>query len=107
MRRQAVGVSFERRGAAGAEQPDVRHLPENDPGRVLPAPDSPRFAPLVLPASPKDGKVWGLAGIRARAGGDPPPHTAFDARGGVLERGDGAPRRGTEAVWCSRWALKP
>jgi len=64
--RQVVGVPFQRRGAPSTEQLNVRHLPENSPGHVLPAPGSPGFTPLTLLASPKDREVWGLAGFRAR-----------------------------------------
>lgn len=60
LRRQAVGVSFKRCGAAGAEQLDVRHLPENAPGRVLPAPDSQGSHPLCCQLHPKMERfgVW-------------------------------------------------
>lgn len=82
LHRQAVGVSFEWRGAPSAGQLNMRHLPKNTPGRVLPALDSPGFAPLMLLASPKDRKVWGLAGLRARASREPPPCMVLDAHGG-------------------------
>lgn len=98
LHRQAVGVSFEQCRAPGAEQLTVRHLPKNAPGHVLPAPNLPGFAPLVLLASPKDGQVWGLAGLCARASSEPLPRMALDAGGGVLDPISWVP-------W--RWATVP
>lgn len=82
LHRQTAGVSFEQPGAPGVEQLNLRHLAENAPGHVLPAPDSLGFAPLVLLASPQGGKVGGLAGLHARGSSEPPPRMALDAHGG-------------------------
>lgn len=101
LRRQAVGVFFEQYGAPGEEQPGVWHLPKNVPGHVLPAPDSPGLAPLVLLASPKDRKVWGLAG-RPGLAVKPPPRVALGAHGAVLRGGTVSP----EPMPCSGRGLR-
>lgn len=63
----------------------MQHLPENAPGHVLPMPSSPGFAPLMLRASHKDRKVWGLAGFHASASSEPPPCMAVSPMGGSVE----------------------
>lgn len=53
-------------------------LPRNVPGHVLPVPNSPGFAPLILLGSPKDRNVCGLPS-HVRASSKSPPCTALNA----------------------------
>lgn len=46
---------------------DKTPAPPGKPGEVLPAPDSPVFAPLVPPTSVIYSKPWGICGVGAIA----------------------------------------